>query len=157
MLGLYLLALVGLVHLTDPTAFSSLCSPTGECPAGWFPRGRDCLKKESKDECEKEGMDSTEHVMIDNKTEPYCLVTWETQCQCGRYRQHYKLKHPMTKEEEVLEEQDHMDPQDFDPRTFLAMLKKELDKGRKREYTWQGKSNTSGDYLTLLSLNVQWS
>jgi len=40
-----------------------------------------------------------------------------------KHRQHDKLKHPMTKDqlEEVWEEQDHMDPQDFDPRTFFAM------------------------------------
>merc|ERR1719245_2426620 len=41
----------------------------------------------------------------------------------SKHRQHDKLKHPMTKDqlEEVWEEQDHMDPQDFDPRTFFAM------------------------------------
>jgi len=41
----------------------------------------------------------------------------------AKHRQHDKLKHPMTKDqlEEVWEEQDHMDPQDFDPRTFFAM------------------------------------
>ena len=41
----------------------------------------------------------------------------------AKHRQHEKLKHPMTKDqlEEVWEEQDHMDPQDFDPKTFFMM------------------------------------
>ena len=41
----------------------------------------------------------------------------------SKHRQHEKLKHPMTKDqlEEVWEEQDHMDAQDWDPRTFFAM------------------------------------
>merc|ERR1712227_678655 len=41
----------------------------------------------------------------------------------AKHRQHDKLKHPMTKDqlEEVWEEQDHMDPQDFDPKTFFMM------------------------------------
>jgi len=41
----------------------------------------------------------------------------------SKHRQHEKLKHPMTKDqlEEVWEEQDHMDAQDWDPKTFFAM------------------------------------
>merc|ERR1719400_2771407 len=41
----------------------------------------------------------------------------------SKHRQHDKLKHPMTKDqlEEVWEEQDHMDPQDWDPKTFFNM------------------------------------
>ena len=41
----------------------------------------------------------------------------------SKHRQHDKLKHPMTKDqlEEVWEEQDHMDAQDWDPKTFFAM------------------------------------
>ena len=41
----------------------------------------------------------------------------------AKHRQHEKVNHPMTKDqlEEVWEEQDHMDPQDFDPKTFFAM------------------------------------
>merc|ERR1712121_564127 len=41
----------------------------------------------------------------------------------AKHRQHERLKHPMTKDqlEEVWEEQDHMDKQDWDPKTFFAM------------------------------------
>eukprot|EP00092_Neocalanus_flemingeri_P023705 GFUD01025710.1.p1 GENE.GFUD01025710.1~~GFUD01025710.1.p1 ORF type:complete len:542 (-),score=186.06 GFUD01025710.1:622-2247(-) len=41
----------------------------------------------------------------------------------SKHRQHDKLKHPMTKDqlEEVWEDQDHMDKQDWDPKTFFAM------------------------------------
>merc|ERR1712083_569218 len=41
----------------------------------------------------------------------------------AKHKQHEKLKHPMTKDqlEEVWEEQDHMQPQDWDPKTFFAM------------------------------------
>merc|ERR1719480_253125 len=41
----------------------------------------------------------------------------------AKHREHEKLKHPMTKDqlEEVWEDQDHMDKQDWDPKTFFAM------------------------------------
>ena len=41
----------------------------------------------------------------------------------NKHKQHEKLKHPMTKDqlEEVWEEQDHMQPEDWDPKTFFAM------------------------------------
>merc|ERR1712088_880958 len=41
----------------------------------------------------------------------------------AKHNAHEKLKHPMTKDqlEEVWEDQDHMDPQDWDPKTFFAM------------------------------------
>ena len=40
-----------------------------------------------------------------------------------KHKDHEKLKHPMTKDqlEEVWEEQDHMQPEDWDPKTFFAM------------------------------------
>merc|ERR1719394_1990979 len=41
----------------------------------------------------------------------------------AKHNAHEKLKHPMTKDqlEDVWEEQDHMDPQDWDPKTFFNM------------------------------------
>ena len=96
MLSLYLLALVGLVRLTDPSAFSKLCSSTGECPAGWIGLGRDCLKLGSRDMCE-EGMESLRHVKFVDKTAVrtlYCLVTRETQCQCGRVDKDREREYP---------------------------------------------------------------
>merc|ERR1712038_1533234 len=40
-----------------------------------------------------------------------------------KHKEHEKLKHPMTKDqlEEVWEEQDHMQAEDWDPKTFFAM------------------------------------
>ena len=40
-----------------------------------------------------------------------------------KHKDHEKLNHPMTKDqlEEVWEEQDHMAPEDWDPKTFFAM------------------------------------
>ena len=40
-----------------------------------------------------------------------------------KHKDHEKLNHPMTKDqlEEVWEEQDHMQPEDWDPKTFFAM------------------------------------
>jgi hypothetical protein len=40
-----------------------------------------------------------------------------------KHNEHEKLKHPMTKDqlEEVWEDQDHMQPEDWDPKTFFAM------------------------------------
>merc|ERR1712088_257767 len=41
----------------------------------------------------------------------------------AKHNAHDKLKHPMTKDqlEDVWEEQDHMAPEDWDPKTFFAM------------------------------------
>jgi len=58
-----------------------------------------------------------------NDTEERKVVQEEMEKLEAKHRQHDKLKHPMTKDqlEEVWEEQDHMDPQDFDPKTFFMM------------------------------------
>ena len=41
----------------------------------------------------------------------------------AKHKDHEKLKHPMTKDqlEDVWEDQDHMKPEDWDPKTFFAM------------------------------------
>jgi len=58
-----------------------------------------------------------------NDTQERKVVQEEMEKLESKHRQHDKLKHPMTKDqlEEVWEEQDHMDPQDFDPKTFFMM------------------------------------
>jgi len=58
-----------------------------------------------------------------NDTAERKVVQEEMEKMEAKHRQHDKVKHPMTKDqlEEVWEEQDHMDPQDFDPKTFFMM------------------------------------
>merc|ERR1719461_620969 len=58
-----------------------------------------------------------------NDTQERKVVQEEMEKLEAKHRTHDKLKHPMTKDqlEEVWEEQDHMDPQDWDPKTFFAM------------------------------------
>jgi len=58
-----------------------------------------------------------------NDTQERKVVQEEMEKLEAKHRQHEKLKHPMTKDqlEEVWEEQDHMDKQDWDPKTFFAM------------------------------------
>jgi len=58
-----------------------------------------------------------------NDTAERKVVQEEMEKMEAKHREHEKLKHPMTKDqlEEVWEDQDHMDPQDWDPKTFFAM------------------------------------
>jgi len=58
-----------------------------------------------------------------NDTQERKVVQEEMEKMTAKHKQHEKLKHPMTKDqlEEVWEEQDHMQPQDWDPKTFFAM------------------------------------
>jgi len=58
-----------------------------------------------------------------NDTQERKVVQEEMEKLEAKHRQHEKLNHPMTKDqlEEVWEEQDHMDKQDWDPKTFFAM------------------------------------
>jgi len=58
-----------------------------------------------------------------NDTEERKVVQEEMEKMEAKHNAHEKLKHPMTKEqlEEVWEDQDHMDPQDWDPKTFFNM------------------------------------
>lgn len=58
-----------------------------------------------------------------NDTEERKVVQEEMEKMEAQHKNHDKLKHPMTKDqlEEVWEEQDHMDPQDWDPKTFFNM------------------------------------
>jgi len=58
-----------------------------------------------------------------NDTQERKVVQEEMEKLEGKHRDHEKLKHPMTKDqlEEVWEDQDHMDKQDWDPKTFFAM------------------------------------
>ena len=58
-----------------------------------------------------------------NDTDERKVVQEEMEKMAAEHHNHDKLKHPMTKDqlEEVWEEQDHMDPQDWDAKTFFAM------------------------------------
>jgi len=58
-----------------------------------------------------------------NDTEERKVVQEEMEKMEAKHNAHEKLKHPMTKDqlEDVWEEQDHMDPQDWDPKTFFNM------------------------------------
>jgi len=58
-----------------------------------------------------------------NDTSERKVVQEEMEKLEAKHRDHEKLKHPMTKDqlEEVWEDQDHMDKQDWDPKTFFAM------------------------------------
>jgi len=58
-----------------------------------------------------------------NDTQERKVVQEEMEKMEAKHREHEKLKHPMTKDqlEEVWEDQDHMDKQDWDPKTFFAM------------------------------------
>ena len=58
-----------------------------------------------------------------NDTEERKVVQEEMEKMEAQHKVHDKLKHPMSKDqlEEVWEEQDHMDPQDWDPKTFFKM------------------------------------
>jgi len=58
-----------------------------------------------------------------NDTQERKVVQEEMEKMEAKHRQHEKINHPMTKDqlEEVWEEQDHMDKQDWDPKTFFAM------------------------------------
>jgi len=58
-----------------------------------------------------------------NDTAERKVVQEEMEKMEAKHRDHEKLKHPMTKDqlEEVWEDQDHMDPEDWDPKTFFAM------------------------------------
>jgi len=58
-----------------------------------------------------------------NDTQERKEVQEEMEKMEAKHRQHEKLNHPMTKDqlEEVWEEQDHMDPQDWNPKTFFNM------------------------------------
>ena len=101
MLSLYLLTVVGLVVVaaTDPHDFSRLCSspaPGGECPAGWWNVGGDCVKfmsgwdqAKAQEVCREEGAEYTEFtgfVIL-----PVCRMRRETQCQCGRYNREVRI------------------------------------------------------------------
>jgi len=58
-----------------------------------------------------------------NDTQERKVVQEEMEKLTAKHKQHDKLKHPMSKDqlEEVWEDQDHMQPQDWDPKTFFAM------------------------------------
>merc|ERR1719369_1688102 len=58
-----------------------------------------------------------------NDTAERKVVQEEMEKMEAKHRNHEKMTHPMTKDqlEEVWESQDHMDPQDWDPKTFFAM------------------------------------
>jgi len=58
-----------------------------------------------------------------NDTQERKVVQEEMEKMEAKHREHEKLKHPMTKDqlEVVWEDQDHMDKQDWDPKTFFAM------------------------------------
>jgi len=58
-----------------------------------------------------------------NDTAERKVVQEEMEKLQAKHKDHEKLKHPMTKDqlEEVWEDQDHMEAQDWDPKTFFAM------------------------------------
>merc|ERR1719431_1926939 len=58
-----------------------------------------------------------------NDTEERKVVQEEMEKMEAKHKAHEKLNHPMTKDqlEEVWEDQDHMDKQDWDPKTFFNM------------------------------------
>merc|ERR1711962_409517 len=58
-----------------------------------------------------------------NDTDERKVVQEEMEKMEAKHKAHEKLKYPMTKDqlEEVWEDQDHMDPEDWDPKTFFAM------------------------------------
>jgi len=58
-----------------------------------------------------------------NDTQERKVVQEEMEKMQAKHKDHEKINHPMTKDqlEEVWEDQDHMDKQDWDPKTFFAM------------------------------------
>jgi len=81
-------------------------------------RREDFKKYEMEKKFEKES-----RLKAINDTQERKVVQEEMEKMEAKHREHDKLKHPMTKDqlEEVWEEQDHMDPQDWDAKTFFAM------------------------------------